>query len=509
MRKINRCLAGALAALIVLLSPGSAGFAAAAEIVGPEIETPAAREPLAALPAALPAAALPSLAAVDPLSAPAAVPTLPEAAVSAANAPAPVLAAGQALGQRLAAVEAHAPGAAAQSEEVIRQVMDGARNASVLADRTSAVSAGAGAVAVAVAKGVGILTASKAAAFGLLPAALWLGGRALVRRRAMPAFKASAEEPNAEERGPQFLRMFGAESQANLGARLMRWAAFAAMDTAGMLALHHFKADPAAGAVFVLAAAIGWYALRQTKSLDKAVHLLRAALYGRLREGKPQRALDSIPGATGLEKHVGYFGGGKTRVQIADTFRSLRATGEAVHTAAITSLAAHLTMSGKTQKGLTAAEKRALRLRRWDIYLPNIGRALMPSDSGAFAVSDLPDGTKRGDVDPAKFERIFRDFAGGRDYVTARDLARLEQANYARDAGKAPFLKRLIGKIQSKRSFDQMLAQLADRVVYEPESGKLVPAISRPQLLWLYQGRAMYDLMQERTGKDVLAKRPE
>ena len=127
----------------------------------------------------------------------------------------------------------------------------------------------------------------------------------------------------------------------------------------------------------------------------------------------------------------------------------------------------------------------------------------MPSDSGAFATNDLADGTKRGDVDMAKFDRIFREFASGRDYVTAKDLARLQKANFARDAGRAGLLKRLVGRFQSKRSFDQMLSFMADRVVADG-SGKLVPAISREQLLWLYQGRVMYDLIEERTGRDPL-----
>lgn len=504
MERLKPVLAPALSALLILLSPGAAGLSAAAEIVGPKIQAPAAKPIAAEVPSALNPVSLPAFAALEPL---AAAPTLavPEISAAAQLPQAGALAAGQALGARLAAVEPNAPAASAQSAALLDQVMDGAAKAGDKADRAGAVSAGAGAVAMAVAHGVGALTASKAAVFGLLPAALWLGGRALTRR-SVPQLRDAAAHP-IEDRAEGFRALFGGESLSISGARLLRWAAFATMDAAGMLALHHFKANPAAGALYVIAAAIGYYALRRTKALDKAVHLLRVAAYGRLREGKPQRSLESIPGATGLEKHVGYFAGGQIRVRFSDTFRNLRGSGEAVQTALVTALAAHLTMSGKTQAGLTPQEKKSAGLRRFDIYRPNIGRALMPSDSGAFAVADKADGTKRGDVDLEKFETLFRYYAGGRGYVTAKDLARRGKADYARDAGKASLLKRLIGRYQSKRSFDQMLAQLGDRVVVE--DGKLVPAISKPQLLWLYQGRAMYDLIEERTGRDLLSKRPE
>jgi len=271
------------------------------------------------------------------------------------------------------------------------------------------------------------------------------------------------------------------------------------MDSAGMLVHKLWALHPAAAVLFAVAALIGFYALRRTKGFDKAVHLLRVGLYGRLSEGKPQRALESIPGNTSLEKHVGFFAGGEKVVHFGTTYNNLRASGEAIHTALFTTIAAHVIMSIKTQRGMTAQEKAQNKLGFFDIYRPNIGAALAPSDSGAFATADKPDGTKRGDVDMEKFDHIF---PAGQDYVTGKDIARLVQANFERDAGKASFIKRLLGRMQSKRSFDQMLALMADRVVIE--DGKPVPAISREQLLWLYQGRAMYDLIQERTGRDIL-----
>jgi hypothetical protein len=110
-----------------------------------------------------------------------------------------------------------------------------------------------------------------------------------------------------------------------------------------------------------------------------------------------------------------------------------------------------------------------------------------------------------------EFDIMFRQYAPGRDYMTAYDMARMREWNQWRDAqeGRGNVLTRTLGRFAAKRRADQLIELYADRVV--AEDNKLVPAVSRDMMLRVYQGSAQADVSRERaaSGLDATLRRRE
>jgi hypothetical protein len=204
-----------------------------------------------------------------------------------------------------------------------------------------------------------------------------------------------------------------------------------------------------------------------------------------------------------LEKHGRFISGGREVGTFALSYHNLRRSGLPFATSLTTAVLSHVLFSRKTQKNMTQEERQHFKPGFFDIFMPRLSDAQGPSNTGVYAKKDLPDGTKRGDINREEFDRIFREFAVGRDYLTAYDLVRMREANMDREEGS--WFKRLFGRIASKRQFDQLLTVYADRVVYEEEKfSTLVPAISREQLFAFYQGGLQYDIVEQREGSNLM-----
>src|SRR5207249_1410763 len=110
----------------------------------------------------------------------------------------------------------------------------------------------------------------------------------------------------------------------------------------------------------------------------------------------------------------------------------------------------------KTQRGMSWAEKRAAGIGPFgwfDIYLPNIAQAQGYSSTRVYAPADNRKNLKPGDLDMEEFERMWRTYAPGRDYLTAYDFRRMREGNQQRDAreGRGNGLSRTAGRLAAKR----------------------------------------------------------
>jgi hypothetical protein len=187
----------------------------------------------------------------------------------------------------------------------------------------------------------------------------------------------------------------------------------------------------------------------------------------------------------------------------SNTYRKLKESGLPAGKAFMTAAMSHILFGRKTQRGLTWKEKGEKGISRLsfllkDIYIPNMIQAQGRSSSRVFAEQDNKKGLTPGDIDMEEFERMFRLFAPGRDYLTAYDMSRMREGNRVRDAreGRGNILSRNLGELAAKRRADQLMTLFADKIVME--DNHLVPAISRDTLLRFYQGSAQYDALKER-----------
>lgn len=264
---------------------------------------------------------------------------------------------------------------------------------------------------------------------------------------------------------------------ATLAALAAGWLAISAAFP-GIVALHAAAAALGVGVLLLL----GAYYLMLGKDLER----LRVSLYSILKQGRPRLEAEHLPGDSHLEKAIRFFSEGNPVGKFGTIRRQVKALGLP---GLMTALSSVLWFSGKTQRGLPPGERD--RLGRFDIYMPNIANARHPAHSGVYG----PDGN----VDMGQFERVFAEFAGGRDQITAKEIARMRAANRRRARAEgASWLESWFSWFASKRQFDQLMAIAPDRLVWE--DGKLVPAVSRAQLLYWYQGGLRYDLAQEREG---------
>jgi hypothetical protein len=227
-----------------------------------------------------------------------------------------------------------------------------------------------------------------------------------------------------------------------------------------------------------------------------------------MREGQPVSDSSHLPGSTALQKRYWFLKGDNAGpvATYGSMYRALRKSGLPPWTAFGTTVLSLLSFGPKTQRGMTRQQKRSAGIGlfgHFNIYLPNISQAMSYSSTRVYAPADNAKGLTPGDVDMEEFERMFRCYAPGRDYLTAYDLARMREGNQLRDAreGRGNWLSRRMGRLASKRRSDQLLPLFADRVVEEDH--KLVPAISRELLLRFYQGSAQYDLLREHEEGDL------
>jgi hypothetical protein len=102
-----------------------------------------------------------------------------------------------------------------------------------------------------------------------------------------------------------------------------------------------------------------------------------------------------------------------------------------------------------------------------------------------------------GDADTDEFERMFKMYAPGRDYLTVYDFDRMHEGDrvqYAKE-GRGNWFSRKFHELYARRWSAKLIAQFGDRTVEEDR--KLVPAISREMLLAYIQGSAQAQLKQE------------
>ncbi len=293
-----------------------------------------------------------------------------------------------------------------------------------------------------------------------------------------------------------FKPLFRAEATGKRAAAAALFGALTVYELGWLIAWRLLAASPVAAVLIALAATwAGVRALRAARKFKKDLDLLRIGLYGNLNAGRAQRAPETLPGATSLEKHARYFSGGSEVETFSATYRNVRATGQSAFASLTTALSWHLAFARTTQKTMTPKQKALFKPGFFDVFTPNIALTQGAVSSRVFSDGSKP-GIARGDIDMVEFDRIFREFAVGRDYLTEYDVVRLQEANWDRDVHRSR-LAREIGLFASKKRFKQLFARFADRVVYEDDKdGRLVPAISREQLLYFFSGGLKYDLAE-------------
>ncbi|MDE2512311.1 MAG: hypothetical protein KGL74_14395, partial [Elusimicrobia bacterium] len=347
---------------------------------------------------------------------------------------------------------------------------------------------------------------------GLGVAALTIGSAAVAPLAALivvptAAFMAAAWRNDSIQMttGATLPGVLKTEKDVRRASLALKIGAFALLDAGGMIAFHLFAAHPLGalllGAV-VLAGGIG--TLKRAKRAAEDMTALRVGLAAKLTADRPRTDPSTLPGETALQKRYWVMVGGNPTplLHFSDTFAALKRSGLPAAKAFMTASMWHVPFARKTWVNVPAAEKARLNPGFFDIYIPGLIDTQGYSNNRVYSDGSKP-GIKRGDVDMDEFNRLFRDF-GMHDYLTAYDLARIREANQFRDAqaGRGNWLSRLIGRYAAKRRADQLLELFADRVVWEDGlQGRLVPAISREQLLRFYQGGLQYDEIRDRTGK--------
>ena len=268
------------------------------------------------------------------------------------------------------------------------------------------------------------------------------------------------------------------------------------------------RSQPLAAALMVLVALSGIPTWLRSNAFAADAQVLKIGLRNRMREGLAVTDPTGVPGETALQKRYWFLKGDNDKpvATFGSMYRALRESGLPVWTAFGTTVLSLWSFGPKTQQGMSIAQKRAAGIGRFawfDIYLPNISQAQGYSSTRVYAPADNTRGLRPGDLDLQEFERMFRTYSPGRDYLTAYDFARMREGNELRDAreGRGNWLSRRTGRLAAKRRADQLMLLFADRVVEEDH--KLVPAVSRELLIRFYQGAAQYDLLREHEEGDL------
>jgi hypothetical protein len=306
--------------------------------------------------------------------------------------------------------------------------------------------------------------------------------------------------------------MFGtltrAEQWINRAAFFGRVESSVVMIGAGGLAILLVASHPLVACLLLLVAFSAIPTALRSNTFAADAQVLKISLRNRMREGQSATNPEHLPGETAIQKRYWFLKGDREQpvATFGSMYRGLRESGLPVWTAFGTTVLSLLSFGRKTQKGMTAAQKRAagIGLFGWfNVYLPNISQAQGFSSTRIYAPADNDRGLRPGDVDLVEFERMFRTYAPGRDYLTAYDFSRMREGNQLRDARdkRGNWLSRWTGRLAAKRRAAQLLLLFSDRVVEEDHL--LVPAISKEMLLRFYQGAAQYDLLREHEEGDL------
>jgi hypothetical protein len=382
------------------------------------------------------------------------------------------------------------------------RLVKNAQDSALAAIRPTVVNYGFGSLLGTAALMLGAASLTTALSLILFPAAAVLA-QAVLFPRSAGALKGVLSASKNGDRSA-LANLFTAEKRGRLSAFAAKNAALTVIDLGGLIAYHMFAAHPI-GALLLGGVALysGLKALTTARRASADLTAARVGLSATLTKDLPHADPKDLRGDTAIQKRYWVMLGGKegSVLKFGDTYSTLRRSGLSVSTAFMTAAMWHVPFARQTWKN-AAAEKAAEKPGFLDIWIPGLIETQKPSNNRVFADGSKPS-VKRGDVDMDEFNRLFRDF-GAHDSLTAYDLARIREANQWRDAqeGRGNWFSRLIGRYAGKRRADQLIDLFADRVVWEDNlNGRLVPAISREQLLRFYQGGAHYDLIGARSAK--------
>jgi hypothetical protein len=347
-----------------------------------------------------------------------------------------------------------------------------------------------------------------------IAAVLWLFlavaplGLAVMRMLAMRFLQQCWKRCYTDKRAFMFGTLKRGELWINRAAFFGQLEALAVIAGAGGLACWLVASDPLVAVLLAFVAFSGMPTWPRSSAFAADAQLLKISLRNRMREGQPISDSALLSGNTALQKRY-WFLKGENATPVAtfsSMYQNLRDSGLPTWTAFVTTVLSLWSFGPKTQRGMTREQKRSAGiglLRYFSVYLPNISQAQGFSSTRIYAPADNKKGLVPGDLDIEEFERMFRSYAPGRDYLTAYDFARMREGNQLRDAreGRGNWLSRLTGRLAAKRRTDQLLLLFADRVVEEDHN--LVTAVSKAMLLRFYQGAAQYDLLREHKEGDL------
>lgn len=308
-----------------------------------------------------------------------------------------------------------------------------------------------------------------------------------------------------DRRRQMFPTLFLGEKWARRSAGLGKLGGRIATYGGAYVAFTLFSTNPIVALFAGLTALAGLGVLKATKQYENTMAILKIALQNRLREGYPTVTTENkeLPGKTALERRYWFLVPKSSKQPVARFVSSVRALHEhglGLFHAMGTAFWSHLLFGPRSQKGLglKGRWKAGILFSPFAIYIPNMVQAQGVSSSRIYANANNAKGLTAGDVDVAEFNKMFDDYAPGRDYMTAYDFARMREGIRVRAAseGRGGPVTRWLGSIAVKHRTDQLLQLYGDVVANEDK--QLVPAISRDMMLRVYQGTAQADIGAER-----------
>jgi hypothetical protein len=300
--------------------------------------------------------------------------------------------------------------------------------------------------------------------------------------------------------------MFGklsrAEKWINRSAFFGRLGALGIMGGGATLAWLLHSTHPVVALLCGLVALSGIATRKLSNTFVVDAQVLKISLRNRMREGQSLTNVASLPGDTAIARRYWFLKGNNEKpvATFSSCYNALRQSGLPSLKAFVTTFMSVVNFGPKSQRGMTRAHKRAVGigpLGMFKIFIPNLVQAQSKLTSGIYAPVGNTRNLVAGDVDMEAFERMFRAYAPGRDYLTAYDFARMHEGDAVANAraGKGNMLTRAIHQASARRRTDQLLMLFADHVCEEDRN--LVPAITKATLLRFYQGAAEYDLIKE------------
>lgn len=364
----------------------------------------------------------------------------------------------------------------------------------------------------AIAAAIGVYTG----AFGIELAALLLGAFAVgsfalvvTRMFAMRFMQQVWQKCYTDKRTFMFGTLARAEKWINRSCFFGRLGALAITGGGAALAFTLHSSHPVVALLCGIVAVSGFATRKLSNTFVVDAQVLKISLRNRLRQGQELTSVAGLPGDTAIARRYWFLKGDNEKpvATFSSCFQTLKQTGLPSWKAFVTAFISVLNFGPKTQRGMTAAQKRAAGIGMFSIFkifIPNLVLAQSKLTSGIYAPVGNAARLTPGDIDMEAFERMFRTYAPGRDYLTAYDFARMHEGDAVANAraGKGNILTRAVHKASARRRTDQLLMLFADHICEEDR--KLVPAVTKATLLRFYQGVADYDLIKEhRYGSDT------